>query len=664
MLVGAARMMLLLLGSPRKPFPVLHMPFILAALYSAVFRRASRWTIVALQVAFFSLPVTLEAAAIAPGTRYPSNEEQYTLQLINRARTSADGLTILQSLVTNNLATITPSTTGTSGNGTKWASGYWKSGIPTVATSMNYFKVHPGDLKRQFMDLGIPGTPLAWNEYLGNVASGYNAIVVASKGVGAGFPHGLSPYADQNSFAAYAKRYTDGGYGPLNQINALGENIAPNFPADPLSAFAGFMIDWGLGSNGIQSQDPDWGSHRISLMGSDYVEIGISRMKGWTSTNVTETQEFGRRFNAIPNIVGAVFRDMDGNVFYTPGEGLGQVTVKAVPVGGGTSYETTTYPSGGYALPVSNPGAYNVTFSIPAGILKTVTVTVGNENVALDALVAAVIAPNPPTEPPNPEDPPTEPQPLPKRLASDFNVDNNPDFVLYFSSTRRTQVWHMDNATKLSQADGPILTSGWVVAAVADFNNDNHPDYLLYQSSTRKTQVWYLDGTTKVGVANGPTLSTGWTIAGAGDFNADGKVDLLIYKSGTRDTAVWHLDGVTPIPASLLAGPKLPTSFLVEGVADFNGDGKLDLLLFNKSARKTIVYYLDGPTKVGEAAGPTLASGWAINGVADFDGDGRPDLLNYASSGRKTQVMYLGGLTVTGTVNGPILTSGSALVAP
>lgn len=625
------------------------MPFILSALYSAVFRRAARWTIVALQAAIFILPVTLEAAPITPGTRYPTNEEQYTLQLINKARTSADGLTILQSLVTNNLAAITPSTTGTSSNGTPWSSNFWTSGIPTVAFSMNYYKVHPGDLKRQFMDLGIPGTPFAWNEYLGNVASGYNAIVIANAGAGPGFPHSLSPYSDQSSFAAYAKRYTDGGYGPLNQINALGENVAPNFPADPLSAFAGFMIDWGIAANGIQSQDPEWGSHRISLMGSDYVEIGISRLSGWGAGNITETQEFGRRFNAVPTLVGAVYRDTNSNAFYTPGEGLGQVTVSAAPTGGGTSYQTTTYSSGGYALPIPNPGVYTVTFSSAAGVLKTASVTIGNENVALDAIVAAVV----------------EPDPQPQPLTSDVNGDDRADFVLFFSTRNGTQIWHLDDATKISEVDGPGLPPGWTVAGVADFNGDSHPDYLLYESSTRKTLIYYFDeAMSKVAPAvNGPTPASGWTIAGLGDFNGDNKVDLLLYEASSRNTAVWHLDGANPLPTIPL-GPKLPANFFVQGVADFNLDGKPDLLLFNPTSRATIVYYMDGPTKIGEASGPTLDSGWAVGGVADFDRDGRADLVNYSSWDGKTQIMYLSGVTVTGTAVGPVLPSGAVLVAP
>jgi hypothetical protein len=594
----------------------------------------------------------LEAEAITSGTRYPSNEEQYTLQLINRARTSADGLTILQSFVTNNVAGIKASTTGTASDGTAWSSGYWKSALPDVANSMNYFQVNPGDLKRQFLDLGIPGTPLAWNPYLGNVAAGYNDLVIANKGAGPGFPHSLAPYQNQSTFATYAKRYTDGGYGPLNTINALGENIAPNFFSSALATFAGFMIDWGYADNGIQSQDPEFGSHRINLMGSDFLELGISRKPGWDSTAITEVQEFGRRFSPIPAIVGAVYTDKDSNAFYTPGEGLAQVTVTAAPVGGGTSFQTTTFSSGGYTLPVSNPGNYNVTFTGTSGVLKTASVTIGSENVALDAIVTPVVVP-----PPNPPPTPTS------KIASDINGDGKPDYVLFYSSSRRTEVYYLNGGTQIGRADGPTITAGWKLVGVADFNNDGHPDYLIYNGSKRKTEIWYLNGVTKTGTAAGPTLLSGWAVAGLEDFNQDGKVDLLLYQSSTRQTMVWYLDGVTLLPGNP-AGPTIPAGSVIAGVADFNADGKPDLLLFTSNKRLTTVYYLNNATKTGEASGPAQAKGWVVTAVADFDGDKRPDFLNFASSGRKTEIRYLAGLVETGSAAAPVLPTGSVLISP
>ncbi len=91
-------------------------------------RRALSWFFACL-CALLLLPSGANAAAITAGTRYPTNEEQYTLQLINHARTSPDGLTILQTFVTNDISAIKASSTGTSGTGTKWSAGYWKSNI-------------------------------------------------------------------------------------------------------------------------------------------------------------------------------------------------------------------------------------------------------------------------------------------------------------------------------------------------------------------------------------------------------------------------------------------------------------------------------------------------------------------------------------------------------
>jgi hypothetical protein len=77
---------------------------------SIIATRGVRLVLGVLAVCFSVLLTPVQA--ISPGVRHPTNEEQYTLQLINRARASADGSSILQGLVTNNLQGITASTTG------------------------------------------------------------------------------------------------------------------------------------------------------------------------------------------------------------------------------------------------------------------------------------------------------------------------------------------------------------------------------------------------------------------------------------------------------------------------------------------------------------------------------------------------------------------------
>jgi hypothetical protein len=102
----------------------------------------------------------------------------------------------------------------------------------------------------------------------------------------------------------------------------------------------------------------------------------------------------------------------------------------------------------------------------------------------------------------------------------------------------------------------------------------------------------------------------------------------------------------------------------VTGVADFNGDGKLDYLLFNSSTRQTVIWYLSGTVRIGSAVGPTLPAGWNLLGVADFNRDGKPDYLLFNPGTRQTAIWYLSNnVHIAGAV-GPTLLAGWAVVAP
>ena len=89
-------------------------------------------------------------------------------------------------------------------------------------------------------------------------------------------------------------------------------------------------------------------------------------------------------------------------------------------------------------------------------------------------------------------------------------------------------------------------------------------------------------------------------------------------------------------------------------MADFNGDGQPDYLLYNVSTRQTAVWYLNNNVFVSGAYGPTLPAGWKVVGVADFDGDGRPDYLLFNSTSNQTAIWYLSGTTFVSGALGPV----------
>jgi hypothetical protein len=51
---------------------------------------------------------------------------------------------------------------------------------------------------------------------------------------------------------------------------------------------------------------------------------------------------------------------------------------------------------------------------------------------------------------------------------------------------------------------------------------------------------------------------------------------------------------------------------VVAGLADFDGNGRPDYLLFNSSTRQTAVWYLNNNLLIGNATGPIIPGAWSI----------------------------------------------------
>jgi hypothetical protein len=133
-----------------------------------------------------------------------------------------------------------------------------------------------------------------------------------------------------------------------------------------------------------------------------------------------------------------------------------------------------------------------------------------------------------------------------------------------------------------------------------------------------------------------------------GDFNGDGKLDLALANTCGSDP-----DCSSNGTVSILLGKgdgtfqthvDYPTGFKPQSVAvgDFNGDGKLDLAVTNRSDSTVSILLGRGDgtfqTHVDYATGTGAVSVTA----GDFNGDGRPDLAVAAGFGNKTVSILLG----------------------
>ncbi|MBX6316545.1 MAG: hypothetical protein IRY99_27070, partial [Isosphaeraceae bacterium] len=369
--------------------------------------------------------------------------------------------------------------------------------------------------------------------------------------------------------------------------------------------YAGLMIDWG---------NPDFG-HLRNLMAPGpaeagpgthlpYREIGIGLLAGAKPSTppavpglnvgpVLVSQEFGWR-SGPAFLTGIVYQDNDGNNFYSPGEGLGGVTIQAVGQHGEGTYQVQTWHSGGYSLALP-PGTYLVSATGNSPYPQTTTITIGADNVGWDV----VYHPGAQAD-----------QPVP----GDYDGDGRADLAVYRSSTGQ---WFF----ALSSA-GPRVVSfgapGVDIPVPGDYDGDGRTDLAVYRPTTGQWLIARSSAGPLVAAFGAPNLD----LPIAGDFDGDGKADLAVYRPSTGQWLVARSSGGPWVVSFGLPGIDLPEP------ADYDGDGRTDVAVYRPTTGQWLI--------ARSSAGPLVAAFGAPNldlpEPADYDGDSRADLAVYRPS--------------------------------
>ncbi len=88
------------------------------------------------------------------------------------------------------------------------------------------------------------------------------------------------------------------------------------------------------------------------------------------------------------------------------------------------------------------------------------------------------------------------------------------------------------------------------------------------------------------------------------------------------------------------------------GVADFDGDGKSDILWRNSVTGENMIWLVNGTTLSSSAQIATEADlNWSIARVEDFDGDGKPDILWRNSTTGQDAIWLMNGVTLSSSVS-------------
>ena len=227
--------------------------------------------------------------------------------------------------------------------------------------------------------------------------------------------------------------------------------------------------------------------------------------------------------------------------------------------------------------------------------------------------------------------------------AGDVDGDGKADLLLSTDYGERFGYWILAGGTAVRKATGLAIPADRpALVATGDFNGDHRVDLLWKLESSRSLVMSIGDGQafTTVPVRD---HAVGWEVWGAGDIDADGRSDILLVNPGSRFFAYWTMNGATPVRYSqvlrLPGGAELPSRFGPVAVGDYNGDGRLDLVLSRQRDRSLVMWLGDG-TSFTEYPMQRHAPDWLVTHSfrtigapvqpyvdQDIDGDGRSDLV-------------------------------------
>ena len=209
-------------------------------------------------------------------------------------------------------------------------------------------------------------------------------------------------------------------------------------------------------------------------------------------------------------------------------------------------------------------------------------------------------------------------------------VDNSADIAFWRADTGRHMLWGMRRTT-YDGSNGILWTRPNQPVATDDFTGDCAQD-VVEREPGGQILFFEMDGSplpaTGIPLTGGPVLALNWKVAATADFNHDGRPDILWRNTDSQRLVIWTM-GQGGLPGTHKTGNLTPNpdhavdgNWEVVAAADYDDDTNVDLLWYNPVSGRTVIWYMNAVVAriSGAFTTPSMAAdaNWRVVASADF----------------------------------------------
>lgn len=209
--------------------------------------------------------------------------------------------------------------------------------------------------------------------------------------------------------------------------------------------------------------------------------------------------------------------------------------------------------------------------------------------------------------------------------VGDFNGDGIAD-ILWTSANRDLYIWFGSANGFVPRYFGTV-NSGWQVIGAADMNNDGTDDILFNNPSQHLISYQLMGDVTVSPSYKTVRYTAGYYPIAIGNFGGNGYA-AIVWSSAKNDMYIWYSTAQGTYTSRYIT--TFPSGWSVVGRGDLDGDGVDDLIWLNSTGTVWGYWRMNANGTIGEVyseAVPAPLQGYHVATVADFNGDGRADVL-------------------------------------